>query len=82
MLILNVGRLLSLGFEKVLLLQRPGNVVASDILDTYVYNIAFGPGGSNYSLATAAGLFSAVISTALVVSSNAISKKVTGSGIY
>ena len=37
MLILNVGRLLSLGFEKVLLLYTPDNSMVSDIIDTLVY---------------------------------------------
>jgi putative aldouronate transport system permease protein len=82
MLILNIGRLLSVGMEKVLLLQRPGNMVASDILETYVFNRAFGQVASNYPLATAAGLFSAVISTTLIIGANALSKKVTGSGVY
>lgn len=82
MLILNVGRLLSLGFEKVLLLYRPSNSIASDILDTYNYRIAFGSGIGNYSLAAAAGLFSAIISTILIIGSNTISRKTTGEGIY
>jgi len=82
MLILNVGRLLSLGFEKILLMQRPRNMVASDILDTYVFRMAFGDGTGNYSLATAAGLFGAVISLILVLSSNYLSKKATGESIY
>ena len=82
MLILNVGRLLSLGFEKILLMQRPRNMVSSDILDTYVFRMAFGDGTGNYSLATAAGLFGAVISLILVLSSNYLSKKATGESIY
>jgi len=82
MLILNVGRLLSLGFEKILLMQRPRNMVASDILDTYVFRMAFGDGTGNYSLATAAGLFGAVISLILVLSSNYLSKKATGESVY
>ena len=82
MLIMNVGRLLSLGFEKVLLLYRPSNSVASDILDTYIYRMAFEGGSGNYSLAAAAGLFSAVIGMVFVISSNALARRTTGSGIY
>lgn len=82
LLIMNVGRLLNLGFEKVLLLYRPSNAIASDILDTYVYRMAFEGGSGNYSLAAAAGLFSAIIGTVFVISSNALARKTTGSGIY
>ena len=82
MLIMNVGRLLSLGFEKVLLMYRPSNSAVSDIIDTYIYRMAFEGGSGNYSLAAAAGLFSAVIGTIFVVSSNALARKTTGSGIY
>jgi putative aldouronate transport system permease protein len=82
MLIMNVGRLLNLGFEKVLLLQRTRNIIASDIIDTYIYNRGIVGGSANYSLATAAGLFSAVIGMAFVLGSNALARKTTGSGIY
>jgi len=82
MLIMNVGRLLSLGFEKVLLLYRPTNSMASDIIDTYIYRMAIEGGSGNYSLAAAAGLFSAIIGTVFVISSNTLARKTTGSGIY
>jgi putative aldouronate transport system permease protein len=82
MLILNIGQLLRLGFEKVLLLYRPSNSSASDILDTFTYRLAFEAGSTNYSLAAAAGLFTAVISTVLVISANAVSRKATGESIY
>jgi len=80
MLILNVGRLLSLGFEKVLLMYTPSNSVVSDIIDTLVYRT--GLANQNYSYATAVGLFSGIIGVILVTSSNALSKKITGDGIY
>lgn len=80
MLILNVGRMLSLGFEKVLLMYTPSNSQVSDIIDTLVYRI--GLYNQNYSYATAIGLFTGVIGVVLVSSSNAISKKLTGDGIY
>lgn len=80
LLILNVGRMLSLGFEKVLLMYTPSNSQVSDIIDTLVYRT--GLANQNYSYATAIGLFSGIIGVILVSSSNAISKKVTGDGIY
>ncbi len=80
MLIMNVGRLLTLGFEKILLMYTPKNSVVSDIIDTYVYRI--GLESQNYSYATAIGLFTGIIGIIMVVSSNAVSKKLTGESIY
>ncbi len=80
MLIMNVGRLLTLGFEKILLMYTPKNSVVSDIIDTYVYRI--GLESQNYSYATAIGLFTGIIGLVLVATSNALSKKVTGESIY
>ncbi|MFZ2537651.1 MAG: ABC transporter permease subunit [Oscillospiraceae bacterium] len=80
MLILNIGRLLSIGFEKVLLLYTPNNSMVSDIIDTFVYRV--GMQNQNYSYATAVGLFGGVIGIILVSSANFFSKKVTGEGVY
>lgn len=80
MFILNMGRLLSLGFEKVLLMYTPSNSGVSDIIDTLVYRT--GLANQNYSYATAIGLFSGVIGVILVSLSNFISRKTTGDGIY
>lgn len=80
MLILEVGRLLSLGFEKVLLMYTPANSGVSDIIDTLVYRT--GLANQNYSYATAIGLFSGLIGVVLVSSSNYLSRKLTGDGVY
>ncbi|MDY0288110.1 MAG: ABC transporter permease subunit [Sphaerochaeta sp.] len=80
MLILNIGRLLSLGFEKVLLMYTPDNSMVSDIIDTLVYRT--GLANQNYSYATAIGLFSGLIGIVLVAGSNTLSKRLTGDGIY
>ena len=80
MLILNVGSILALGFEKVLLMYTPINAGVSDILDTLTYRT--GLRNSNYSYATAIGLFSGVVGLILVSLSNYISKKTTGESIY
>lgn len=80
MFILNMGRLLSLGFEKVLLMYTPSNSGVSDIIDTLVYRT--GLANQNYSYATAIGLFSGIIGVVLVTLSNYISRKTTGDGIY
>ncbi len=80
MLIMNVGHLLSLGFEKILLMYSPANSGVSDIIDTMVYRV--GLAQQNYSYATAIGLFSGIIGLILVTTSNAVSKKLTGESIY
>lgn len=80
MLILQVGRMMNLGFEKVLLLYTPANSSVSDILDTLVYRT--GLQNQNYSYASAIGLFSGVVGLILVSGSNAISRKTTGESIY
>ncbi len=80
MFILSVGRLLSVGFEKVQLLYSPENSVVSDVIDTFVYR--YGILNNNYSFATAVGLFGGVIGVVLVSSANIISKRATGDGLY
>lgn len=73
MLILQVGNLMSLNFEKVYLLQTNSNLAASEVLQTYVYKK--GITGYNYSFATTVGLFNSVISLILVAVSNFFSRK-------
>ena len=73
MLILQIGNLLSVGFEKVYLLQNAQNIKVSEVLSTYVYKM--GIVNSNYSLGTAVGLFNAVISLILVLLANKLSRK-------
>lgn len=73
MLILQIGNLLSVGFEKVYLLQNPQNIQVSEVLSTYVYKM--GLVRSNYSLGTAVGLFNAVVSLILVLLANKLSRK-------
>ncbi len=82
MLILNVGHLLSLGFEKVLLMQTDTNMVVSDIIDTYVYRYTLGSSSPQYSLGAALGLFNSVIGLILVSTSNFVSRRLTGNSIY
>ena len=78
LLIMNVAHLLSAGtggsgFEFQLLLQRPGNIAWSETID--VFALRYGIRQSNFSLATAAGMFKTIVSIFLVFSVNAIAKK-------
>lgn len=80
LMILSVGNLMSCGYEKVLLMQTPGNITTSEILSTYVYN--FGLAGRQYGLGTAAGLFNSVINVTLLVIANFTSKKLANQSMW
>jgi putative aldouronate transport system permease protein len=72
--ILNAGRILSVGFEKVYLMQNRLNMSASDVISTYTYRM--GLVDMNYSLATAVGLFQSAISFVFMIAINHFSKKI------
>lgn len=80
MLILRVGNILNAGFEQILAMYNPAVYDVADIIDTYVYRK--GLGQMDYSLGTAMGLFNSVIAFILITSSNFISGKFTGKGIW
>lgn len=80
MLILSCGNVLSVGFEKVFLMQNSLNLSASQVISTYVYEI--GLKGGQFSYSSAIGLFNNVISVVLIGVVNWITKKLTGSGIW
>ncbi|MFD1429249.1 ABC transporter permease [Lacticaseibacillus mingshuiensis] len=80
LLIMSVGRLLNVGFEKVLLLQNPLNMPASEIISTYVYKV--GLGSSQYSLSTAIGLFNTLINGTLLISVNWFSKRLAKLSLF
>jgi len=72
--IMNMGKMMSVGFEKVFLLQNHLNLEASSIVSTYVYELGIVNG--NYSYSAAVGLFNNIINVILVITANMISKKV------
>ena len=73
LLIMNSGRIMSVGFEKVLLMQNPMNITASEIISTYVYKI--GLIGMEFSYSAAIGLFNSLINFFLIVVVNQIAKR-------
>lgn len=80
-LIMNLGNLLNVGFEKVLLMQTDLNYSSSNIISTYVYEKTLGAIVKRYSYGTAIGLFNNIISLTLVLSANFISKRLGGETI-
>jgi putative aldouronate transport system permease protein len=79
-LILNLGGIMSVGFEKTYLLQNPLNLEASEVIATYVYKI--GLLNANFSFATAVGLFNSIINLSLLVLVNAFAKRITKSSLW
>lgn len=80
MFILNIGSFLSVGFEKVLLLYNPLTYSTGDVISTYLYRI--GLLSSNFSYATAIGLFESLIGLTLVLSANFISRKLVNTSLW
>lgn len=80
MLILRIGSLLGVGFEKVFLLQNSLNIEASSVISTYSYEM--GLLGAQFSYSSAIGLFNNIVNIILVVTANAISKKVAETGLW
>ncbi|MEV4363908.1 ABC transporter permease [Nonomuraea sp. NPDC004186] len=79
-LILGVGNIMAVGFEKAFLLQNPLNLGNSEIIATYVYKV--GLLNADFSQATAVGLFNSLINLALLIGVNFIAKRVSGSGLW
>ncbi len=76
LLILRMGSVMSIGFEKVYLMQNNLNLQASNIISTYVYQVGLAASGiSDFSYATAIGFFNSLVNMILIVTVNAISKK-------
>ncbi|WDF05962.1 ABC transporter permease [Shouchella hunanensis] len=80
MLILALGNLMNLGFEKALLMQTPLNKESSNIIATYVYEV--GIQQAQYSFGTAVGLFNSVINLILLVTVNQIARKVSENSLW
>ena len=80
MLIMRFGNILNVDFESIILLYNPSIYSSADVISTYVYRSGLVDG--NFSFATAVGFFQNAIGFALIVITNKISNKVTGSGLW
>jgi putative aldouronate transport system permease protein len=78
--ILNMGMFLSADLNQVVNFLNDVNRGSIDILDTYVYRIGLRTG--EYSLATAAGLFKAVLGMGMILVAHFVSKRLTGKGVW
>ena len=80
LLIMRMGSLVSVGYEKVYLLQNDLNVEVSEVISTYVYKR--GLLQNNYSFSTAVGLFNNVVNIALLLITNFITRRVSDTSLF
>ncbi|MCA0757211.1 ABC transporter permease subunit [Paenibacillus sp. N4] len=80
LLILNLGNLMKLGFEKIYLMQNPLNLATSEVISTYVYKV--GLLGSSFSFSAAIGVFNSVINLVLLVVVNFIARKLSNNSLW
>lgn len=78
--IMELGKVLNVGFEKAFLLQNPLNLEASSVISTYTYQV--GIGSQQFSYSAAIGLFNNIVTILLVLLANKISKKVADIGLW
>lgn len=79
-LIMACGRILTMGYEKTLLMQNDMNLSTSDIISTYVYRV--GLNGMQYSYSTAIGLFQSVVSLLMLMLVNWIASRVGETSLF
>jgi putative aldouronate transport system permease protein len=82
MLILRMGSIMSVGFDKVYLMQNNLNLVTSEVISTYVYKVAMASGTSDFSYATAIGMFNSVINLLMLAMANAMSKRLSQTSLW
>ena len=81
MLILRVGQIMNIGFEKTFLMQNSLNLARSEVISTYVYKQGL-TGKTDFSYSTAINLFNSVINMVLITSVNWISRKVGETSLW
>jgi len=80
LLIFSCGNVMSVGFEKIFLMQTPLNTTSSEVISTFVYKV--GLQNANYSFSTAVGLFNSAVGFVLMLTVNKISKRLTETGVW
>jgi ABC-type polysaccharide transport system permease subunit len=82
LLLLNMGQLINVGFEKVFMMQNPLNLKVSEVISTYVYKVGLVGGVVNFSYAAAIGLFNSLIGLVMLVTANQILKKISNHSLW
>jgi putative aldouronate transport system permease protein len=82
MLILAVGNIMEVGFEKIYLMQNSLNISSSEVISTYVYKVGLTIGAGDFSFATAIGLFNSIISFILLIVVNYLANKFSNTSLW
>ena len=77
---MGLGGAINVGYEKILLMQNPLNLAASEVLSTYTYKM--GLINSDYGFSTAVGLFNSLVSMVLLFWANRTTRKLAGYSIW
>lgn len=80
LLILDIGNMMSVGYEKIILMYNPATYKVADVISSYVYRV--GLLGSNYSFGAAIDFFNSIINCTLLITVNKISKKITDISLW
>lgn len=81
LLIMRVGNLMSVGFEKVYLMQNSLNISSSEVISTYVYKMGLTK-TAQYSYSAAVGLFNTIVNLVLLTVCNTVTKKLSGNSLW
>lgn len=81
LLIMRLGQILSVGYEKIILLYGPGTYETADIISSFVYRKGLGE-SSQYSYASAVGLFQSVVNLIMLIAANFVSKKISETSLF
>ncbi|HQO55993.1 MAG TPA: ABC transporter permease subunit [Clostridia bacterium] len=82
LLIMRCGQMLTIGYEKVLLLQNSLNISLSEVISTYSYDISLNAASPQFSYAAAIGLFSAVVNLVLLATVNKLIGRTSGNSLW
>ena len=80
MFVMNIGKMVKVGYESILLLYNPSTYSVADVISTYAFRVGIENG--NYGLATAAGLFEALVALVLVTFANKLGRKLAESSLW
>jgi putative aldouronate transport system permease protein len=80
LLVLRIGQMMNVGFEKIFLLYNPVTYETADVISTFVYRV--GLLDANFSYSAAVGLFNSVINFALVIIANNLSRRFNEASLW
>jgi ABC-type polysaccharide transport system permease subunit len=82
LLIMNFGSIMSVGFEKIFLMQNNLNITTSQVISTYVYTVGLGTMPPEFSFGTAIDLFNSIINLILIITVNKLAQKFSGTSLW